>query len=288
MKPFIGFSSDRLKTVRVPEGFFEEVLPAITSMLEMKVTLYLFWRLARKGAPDGYAPGVPRMVSLDEMEGDTGLRQALAPIKGPRPWLEALREGLELAVARGTLLQMWVREEPNDISDGRADAWFMLNSRDNRTWLEALGKGQIDVATTPLVSRIHNGNGHSNGNGNGHSNGNGNGKSDSAFRLPPSDFKVVVERPNIFALYEQNIGLLTPLLAEKLQDAEGRYPLDWIEAAFEEAVTNNKRNWRYIERILERWAVEGMNSGKDRGPAERALDPDKYTKGKYAFLFRPD
>ena len=46
-KPFTGFSSDRLKTVRVPEGFFEDVLPQIGSMLEMKLTLYLFWRLAR-------------------------------------------------------------------------------------------------------------------------------------------------------------------------------------------------------------------------------------------------
>jgi DnaD/phage-associated family protein len=96
------------------------------------------------------------------------------------------------------------------------------------------------------------------------------------------------EQTSIFELYEQNIGLLTPILAEKLQDAEGRYPNDWIEAAFDEAVTNNKRSWRYIERILERWAAEGKNSGQDRGPVERALDPDKYTKGKYAFLFRPD
>ena len=42
MKPFTGFSTDRQKTVRVPEGFFEELLPQITSMLEMKITLYLF------------------------------------------------------------------------------------------------------------------------------------------------------------------------------------------------------------------------------------------------------
>ena len=276
MKPFIGFSSDRLKTVRVPEGFFEDVLPAITSMLEMKVTMYLFWRLARHGAPDGHTHGVPRMVCLAEMEGDPGLRAGLSPVKGPRPWVEALREGLELAVARGTLLQMWVREEPNDLSEGRAEAWFMLNTRDNRAWVEALGKGKIDVTTTPLAeSNGHNG-----------QNGSTNGK--SKFQNPKSKINIVVERPTIFALYEQNIGLLTPLLAEKLQDAEGRYPLEWIEAAFEEAVTNNKRNWRYIERILERWAVEGMNSGKDRGPVERSLDPDKYTKGKYAFLFRPD
>src|SRR5438128_3363903 len=99
-KPFTGFSTDRQKTVRVPEGFFEDVLPQIGWMLEMKVTLYLFWRLAR-GARDGSAP---RMVSLDELDADTGLRRAIAHCKGPRPSEEALREGLELAVARGTVL----------------------------------------------------------------------------------------------------------------------------------------------------------------------------------------
>jgi DnaD/phage-associated family protein len=100
--------------------------------------------------------------------------------------------------------------------------------------------------------------------------------------------KIVVERPSLYALYEQNIGLLTPILAERLQDAESRFPQAWIESAIEEAVSNNKRNWRYIERILERWAAEGKDSGKDRRSVEKAIDPDKYTKGKYAFLFRPD
>lgn len=258
MRPFIGFSTDKQKTVRVPEGFFEEVLPQIGSMLEMKVTLYLFWRLARGGA-NGSSP---RMVSIADLEGDAKLREVVSQCKGPRPYGEAVREGLELAVARGTLLQLWVREEPNDISDGRAEQWYLLNTRDSRTWVETLAKGEIDVLTTPLA-----------GERNGHTNGR---------------IRVIMEKPNIYALYEQNIGLLTPLLAEKLQDAEGRYPAEWIEAAFDEAVTNNKRSWRYIERILERWAAEGKNSGQDRGPVERALDPDKYTKGKYAFLFRPD
>ena len=99
---------------------------------------------------------------------------------------------------------------------------------------------------------------------------------------------MIAERPNVYTLYEQNIGLLTPILAERLQDAESRYPMQWIEDAFSEAVTNNKRSWRYIERILERWEAEGKDSGKDRRYAGRGLDPDKYTKGKYAFLFRPD
>jgi len=105
-----------------------------------------------------------------------------------------------------------------------------------------------------------------------------------------SNFKsaIIIERPNVYTLYEQNIGLLTPIVAEKLQEAEGHYPVEWINAAFEEAVLNNKRNWRYIERILERWTVEGRQSGKDRGSVEQSLDLDKYTKGKYAFLFKPD
>jgi DnaD/phage-associated family protein len=266
-KPFTGFSSDRQKTVRVPEGFFEDVLPQIGSMLEMKVTLYLFLRLSR-GGREGSAP---RMVSLAELEDDTGLRAALSGVKGPRPAGEALREGLELAVARGTILQLWVREEPNDISEGRAEQWYVLNTRENRAWVEALGKGQIDVSQTPLVTREVGEGARQNGNGNGH-----------------AHIRVIAERPSVYALYEQNIGLLTPILAERLQDAEGRYPMEWIEAAFTEAVTNNKRNWRYIERILERWAAEGKDSGKDREGAGRGLDPHKYTKGKYAFLFRPD
>jgi len=65
--------------------------------------------------------------------------------------------------------------------------------------------------------------------------------------------QVQVERPNIFVLYEQNIGLLTPLIADQLKDAADQYPQEWIEAAFREAVQHNKRNWSYISAILRRW-----------------------------------
>src|SRR5215203_7212856 len=105
-KPFTGFSSARQTTIRVPEGFFEDILPQITSVLEMKVTLYLFWRLARSG------PSVtsPRMVSLGELESDDKLKTALSQGKGLRRFEEALREGLELAVSRGTLLQLRISD----------------------------------------------------------------------------------------------------------------------------------------------------------------------------------
>jgi len=64
-------------------------------------------------------------------------------------------------------------------------------------------------------------------------------------------------RPNIFTLYEQNIGLLTPMLAEELKEAEQQYSPEWIAEAIKIAVENNKRSWSYARKILERWKTEG-------------------------------
>jgi DnaD/phage-associated family protein len=88
---------------------------------------------------------------------------------------------------------------------------------------------------------------------------------------------------NIYMLYEQNIGIITPMIAEELQEAEKIYPPKWIEEAFREAVTLNKRSWKYIARILERWASEGKDSGEYKRDIKKD-GPDKYTKGKYGHL----
>lgn len=69
---------------------------------------------------------------------------------------------------------------------------------------------------------------------------------------------------NIFALYEGNIGILTPLIADTLEVAEKDYPPAWIEDVIKLAVENNKRNWRYCEAILKRWKVEGKDDGKGK------------------------
>lgn len=74
----------------------------------------------------------------------------------------------------------------------------------------------------------------------------------------------VEPRPNIFELYEDNIGLLSPILADELRDAEATYPPDWIEDAFRIAVASNVRKWRYIQAILERWVTEGKDDGISR------------------------
>jgi DNA replication protein len=90
---------------------------------------------------------------------------------------------------------------------------------------------------------------------------------------------------NIFALYEQNIGIITPMIAEELKEAEKLYPPQWIEEAFKEAVTLNKRSWKYIARILDRWASEGKDSGEYRRDVKKD-GPDKYIKGKYGHLVK--
>jgi DNA replication protein len=75
-------------------------------------------------------------------------------------------------------------------------------------------------------------------------------------------------RPNIFTLYEQNIGLITPLLAETLSEAERTYPPEWIEDAVKIAVERNARNWRFVDAILRSWKEKGRNEKDQRSAAE--------------------
>ena len=100
--------------------------------------------------------------------------------------------------------------------------------------------------------------------------------------LKKGEPQVPPETPNIFILYEQNIGMLTPMIAEELKEAEQLYPASWIVDAFKEAVMLEKRKWRYISAILERWASEGKGHGKPGQYSEE----DKYIKGKYGHLIR--
>ena len=90
---------------------------------------------------------------------------------------------------------------------------------------------------------------------------------------------VPTPRPNVFVLYEENVGPLTPLIAEELKEAEDVYPADWIEAAFREAVSLNKRSWKYIRAILERWRSEGRKDETAR--RDREGDRRRYIEGEY-------
>ena len=100
------------------------------------------------------------------------------------------------------------------------------------------------------------------------------GRAAGALTLPPRDV------PNIFKLYEENIGPLTPLMADALRAAENEYPATWFKEAFEIAVTRSKRNWKYIEAILKRWKEEGKDERKDSRDDGKASE--RYTKSQFS------
>lgn len=95
---------------------------------------------------------------------------------------------------------------------------------------------------------------------------------------PPGVSTAPLERPEIFRLYEQNIGPLTPLLADILKDAEATFSTVWVAEAIEIAVKNNKRSWRYCEAILKRWKEEGR--AEKQNPRNPEEDRRKYVKGE--------
>jgi len=97
---------------------------------------------------------------------------------------------------------------------------------------------------------------------------------------PQAPLDLSLEKPNIFRLYEENIGPLTPMIAEELGAAEDTYPAQWIEDAVRIAVENNVRRWSYVEAILKRWQEGGRDERTDRRDAEK--DRRRYIEGEFS------
>ena len=245
MKGFFGFPAGKLHLTPLPSLFFSELLPAIDNLNELKVTLHILWRLNQQA---GYLRYVRRSELLSDGIllkglGAPGGRTPGSPLPNASPGVspqECVQDGLERAAAQGTLLSVVARRDDTE------ETYYFLNSDKGRQAVEQWRRGELDLGGVPIAPE------------------------------PRAD----VERPNIFVLYEQNIGLLQPMIAQELQEAEQTYPAEWIEDAFREAVLRNKRSWRYVQRILERWAAEG------RGEPGRSDDRRRYVEGKYAEYFK--
>jgi DnaD/phage-associated family protein len=143
---------------------------------------------------------------------------------------------LAQSVGRGTLLAITIAQ------DGARETFFFLNTEEGRRAVARIQRGdtELTAVVAPEVGT-------------------------------PSE-----TRPNIFLLYEQTIGLLQPMIADELRDAEEAYPAGWIEEAFLIAAERNVRNWRYVRAILQRWAGEGKDDGRSR------KDRRRYIGGPYA------
>lgn len=234
MPGFSGFPAGRNPYVPLPEQFFTHVLPEIDDLAEIKVTLHLFWLLSRQR-------GTPRCASDRELAADPLLRRALRRRGDPRPPEERVRAGLEQALARGTLLRVRVRV------GGEVVSWYFFHTARGRRAVERLLRGELAAERLLELEGLGEA-----------------GRGETTTRAP---LVVEIERPNIFTLYERNIGLLLPMVAEELRDAAERYPEEWLEAAFREAVQQNKRSWSYVRAILRRWDADGR--GRAHGTHER-------------------
>ena len=135
-------------------------------------------------------------------------------------------------------------------STHEADVFYFLNSPRGRLAAEAFEKGNwresAKIMSTPIASR----------------------------------------KSNIFKLYEENIGVLTPLLSDMLREAEKNYPSLWFEEAFEIAVKNNIRNWKYVEAILTRWKEKGKDERKDK--QDPVKDSKRYTDNEFSEFINRD
>lgn len=93
-------------------------------------------------------------------------------------------------------------------------------------------------------------------------------------------------KSNLFKLYEENIGALTPLLSEMLTEAEKNYPSVWFEEAIEIAVSRNIRNWKYVEAILARWKDNGKDERRDQ--QDTVKDAKRYTDSEFSEFLKRD
>jgi DNA replication protein len=230
MEQFKGFPAKSQFTA-VPNAFFSALLPQISDIAELKVTLHIFQALYSKR-------GYPRFTSYGELLANQSLMSSLKDE-------ETLAKALEVATKRGTILHLALD------SDGVAEDIYLLNDEPGRQAVDKIQSGELKLEG-----------------------------------LEPKEPALVDEAPpDIFTLYEQNIGMLTPMMAEELRDALKLYPQNWISDAIKEAVSNNKRKWSYISAILERWTAEGRDDGTYRGDTKKT-GPDKYIKGKYGHIVR--
>lgn len=184
---------------------------------------------------------------LDRLEGEfryltaQDLREDKIFMSGLGPGDDAARAALDDALERAVIRGTLIKVQPEE-----GEALYFLNSPRGRAAVEALKAGAW-----------------------------------SPGEITRPEIRLDAERPNIFRLYEQNIGPLTPMIAETLREAENTYPMDWIESAIRAAVEANVRKWRYVEAILKS-RLERGDDGTDRAKFEK--DRQRYVKGEFGDL----
>jgi DnaD/phage-associated family protein len=114
---------------------------------------------------------------------------------------------------------------------------------------------------------------------NAHSNG---GVAENESSSPPisSDSNSIKEEcGKVFKVYETNIGILTPLIADGIQADIDQYSEEWVISAIEYATRQEKRSLSYVEGCLRGWKRDGLA----KPPAANAERPHSPGKPKSAY-----
>lgn len=152
---------------------------------------------------------------------------------------QAVATALELAVRRGTLLEVAGADE--------AEKRYLLNTEPVRSALVRKGIEFTQPADAgPAVS------------------------AETQQGEPRPELHT-----GVFRVYEQNIGVMSPLIAESITAALQEHPESDVIDAIRVAVEANARSWKYVQAVLRRWAVEGRDARETDGKPERHSEANR-------------
>jgi DnaD/phage-associated family protein len=163
------------------------------------------------------------------------------------------------------ILKWWVYQTPAWASPSKypaPDKWIdriKCHTSGNKILSENWEKigGYVAGYVPPIHSGIEDGD--VNGDGD------GDGKADA---IPEQD---------LFTIYQNEIGNLTPFIADGLKDWEREYPKEWFAPAIKDAIEHGARNFKYVDTILRRWKVQGF---KSNSKPEKKTELSQFEKNK--------
>lgn len=91
-----------------------------------------------------------------------------------------------------------------------------------------------------------------------------------------AEVAVLSDFGKVYDIYSNNIGVLSPIIADKLQADIDDYSVDWVIDAIKEAARQEKRSLAYAEGILKRWKRDGKSNGQVKG-----MNGSYYPEPKY-------
>ena len=152
----------------------------------------------------------------------------------------AVQGALKAAVQRGTLLEVSTTLDEGEAGGPR----YLLNTEPVRKSLARKGLAPVSPAGGPNAETAQ------------------------------SEVRPELKR-GVFKTYEENIGPLTPLIADSIGAALQEHPEADIIDAMRVAVEHNARSWKYVTAVLRRWAVEGRDGTEIDGKPERHSQADR-------------